>query len=239
MSLFASPPTENESPRPIPISTKMVHIVYWYRGLATTILSPFCQKKSVRCWSKDALTLLTEYDDTLILVAPFGEKDLPKWTGVRPCCRHRAAKTVWQMQMDRRKRKRRQTMKKKNVLLNSVLVKRHGRMRAFCFQALHQWQTKHDCTRGCTTTVLGVTNVAWYISMPYADWEWFCVEFQHVIDGSDTAMQLLEQLPPLIPTSDIPTIRIYRQNVRGQNIFYKRSPCRIYRQFCPVPMMSV
>ncbi len=39
------------------------------------------------------------------------------------------------------------------------------------------------------------------------------------------------QLPPLILTSDIPTIWIYRQNVRGQNIFYKRTTCRIYRQF--------
>ncbi len=42
-----------------------------------------------------------------------------------------------------------------------------------------------------THTVLGVGSVIWYISISYADWGWFSVEYQHVICHSDIAMQLL------------------------------------------------
>ncbi len=40
-------------------------------------------------------------------------------------------------------------------------------------------------------TVLAVNNVAWYISRSEADWGCFRVEFQHVIDYSDSLTELL------------------------------------------------
>ncbi len=39
--------------------------------------------------------------------------------------------------------------------------------------------------------MLAVNNVAWYISMPDAAWGCFWVEFQPVIDCSDTGIKLL------------------------------------------------
>ncbi len=43
----------------------------------------------------------------------------------------------------------------------------------------------------CTYTVLGVNNVSSYVSISYADWGWFSMEYQHVTACSDTVTQLL------------------------------------------------